>query len=237
MASNLVQLSCVHVRPEFRQHPMVRELARAALAYVGNRNAYMSMANTYHSRSMQELYVFRSALPFVSRFALQQVGGPSVLDVEGDPDVPSVMFVRDYGKDVLDDIIRYDMEVTRILRPRYVQLTLEEQTSLVKVAIRKQTGIVCGFGVIQEELRGRSAVLRHVYAENVHVAKILIQYLVTQYPLARSKGVQLVVPVVQDQSWTLLEDFGVPCGSQYPIAHLCFSHKEVDFDYRRMYVF
>ncbi|XP_064457128.1 uncharacterized protein LOC135367968 [Ornithodoros turicata] len=182
MAANLVQLSCVHVRPEFRQHAMVHELSRAAMAYVGNRNAYMAMANVYNSHSMQELYLFRSAMPFVSRFALHQVGG--VLDI-GRPDVPSVMFVRDYDKDVLDDIIRYDRDVMRILRPRFVQLTLEEETSLVKVAVRKQTGVVCGFGVIQEELKGASAVLRHVYAENVHVAKILIQYLVMEYPLAK----------------------------------------------------
>ncbi|KAG0427966.1 hypothetical protein HPB47_025018 [Ixodes persulcatus] len=96
---------------------------------------------------------------------------------------------------------------------------------------------VCGFGVIQEELGGRSALLLHVHAENYHVTNLLVKYLVDDYPLARSKGVQLTVPAVQDQTWTMLSEFGLSRSDHSLRAHVCFSLREIEFDHRRMYTF
>lgn len=64
---------------------------------------------------MQELYVFRSALPYVSPFALHQLGEPTVLNF-GHLDVPHVMRVQNYEQNLLNDIIRYDMEIVRVCR-------------------------------------------------------------------------------------------------------------------------
>ncbi|CAN8019626.1 unnamed protein product, partial [Ixodes persulcatus] len=80
---------------------------------------------------------------------------------------------------------------------------------------------------LQEELRGRSALLLHVHAENYHVTNLLV----------KSKGVQLTVPVVQDQTWTMLSDFGLSRSDHSLRAHVCFSLREIEFDHRRMYTF
>ncbi|EEC02732.1 hypothetical protein IscW_ISCW016980 [Ixodes scapularis] len=112
-------------------------------------------------------------------------------------------------------------------QPRFVQPTLEDTSSVVKLAVRRSTGQVCGFGVIQEELRGRSALLLHIHAENYHVANLLV----------KSKGVQLTVPVVQEQTWTLLSEFGLSRSGHSLSAHVCFSLREIEFDHRRMYIF
>ncbi|CAN7990676.1 unnamed protein product, partial [Ixodes pacificus] len=65
------------------------------------------------------------------------------------------------------------------------------------------------------------------YAKNYHVANLLVQV----------PRLQLTVPVVQDQTWTLLTEFGLSRSGHSLSAHVCFSLREIEFDHRRMYIF
>lgn len=224
------------VRPEFRHSTLPEQLLRAALRRAGGRNVVLR-SDGCTVRELQRAELF----PRVGRWLFHKVG-PAVPRLDALPEKVEGVRVKDFNAYThAGPVGSYATDVLKMPMTGYLSALSKQPGVLFKVAFEGKA--VCGLGTIERDVGG-CAIVRHLMANGVRVAQLLVRTLIVEFPPATSTGVCMVAsgkrfhneggPSKKASGKPAF--FYEPLGLQYVSTMLmAFTQREPRIDYNRVF--
>ncbi|KAL1428041.1 hypothetical protein MTO96_000378 [Rhipicephalus appendiculatus] len=223
------------VRPEFRHSTLPEQLLRAALKRAGGRNVVLR-SDGCTIRQLQRVGLF----PRVGRWLFHKVG-PALPRLDALPEKVEGVRVKDFNAYThTDPVGSYATDVLKMPMKEYLSALSKQPGVVFKVAFEGKA--VCGLGTIERDVGG-CAIVRHLMANGLRVAQLLVRTLIVEFPPAAS-GVCMVASGKRFSN----EDgpsgggrgkpafFYEPLGLEYVSTMLmAFTKREPRIDYKRIF--
>ncbi|KAH6939701.1 hypothetical protein HPB50_020937 [Hyalomma asiaticum] len=194
------------VRPELRHSTLPEQLLRAALRRAGGRNVVLR-SDGCTVRELQRIELF----PRVGRW----------------------LFHKNFNAHAhTDSVGSYATDVLKMPMDQYLSALSRQPGVVFKVALEGKA--VCGLGTIERDVGG-CALVRHLMANSVRVAQLLMRSLLLDFPPATSVGVCMVSTGKRFPNEDGPAFFYESLGLQYVSTMLmAFTQREPAIDYNRL---
>ncbi|XP_064455875.1 uncharacterized protein LOC135366858 [Ornithodoros turicata] len=214
------------IQHKYRDSPLAKELVTKTMRRVQDMNV-MLRSSRGSVRDMQLGGLF----PHVSDHLFHRVG-PGLPQLTDLPVALDGTRVVNFDEGIhLDRVSWYTTDIMKTQMHDYFRCLSEEKGLIFKLAFEHDA--LCGMGTIQRDIGG-AALVRHVFAQRPEVARLILRNLVESFPLATQVGVVMVCTTVHFKDQPLLYT-NMDLEPKRNIA-ICFSKKEVPFDYSRIFV-
>ncbi|XP_075723996.1 uncharacterized protein LOC142766062 [Rhipicephalus microplus] len=222
------------VRPELRHSTLPEQLLRAALRRAGERNVVLR-SDGCTVRQLQHAELF----PCVGRWLFHKVG-PELPRLDALPAKVEGVRVMDFNPYTHTDPVGwYATDVLKIPMKEYLSALSKQPGIVFKVAVEGRA--VCGLGTIERDVGG-CAIVRHLTANSLRVAQLLVRTLIVEFPPATSVGVCMVASGKRfsneagPSGGSKPAFFYEPLGLQYVSTMLmAFTQREPHIDYKRVF--
>lgn len=227
------------VRPELRHSTLPEQLLRAALRRAGGRNVILR-SDGCTVRELQRIELF----PRVGRWLFHKVG-PALPCLEALPEKVEGVRVKDFNAYThADPVGSYATDVLKMPMHHYLSALSKQPGVVFKVAFERKA--VCGMGAIERDVGG-CALVRHLMANGLREAHLLLRSLLVEFPPATSVGVCMVAtgkrfpatesgPSEGQGGRDHPTFFYEPLGLQYVSTMLmAFTKREPAIDYNRLF--
>ncbi|KAL3214062.1 hypothetical protein MRX96_035036 [Rhipicephalus microplus] len=222
------------VRPELRHSTLPEQLLRAALRRAGERNVVLR-SDGCTVRQLQHAELF----PCVGRWLFHKVG-PELPRLDALPAKVEGVRVMDFNPYTHTDPVGwYATDVLKIPMKEYLSALSKQPGIVFKVAVEGRA--VCGLGTIERDVGG-CAIVRHLTANSLRVAQLLVRTLIVEFPPATSAGVCMVASGKRfsneagPSGGSKPAFFYEPLGLQYVSTMLmAFTQREPHIDYKRVF--
>nr|XP_054932363.1 uncharacterized protein LOC129387470 [Dermacentor andersoni] len=227
------------VRPELRHSTLPEQLLQAALRRAGDRNVILR-SDGCTVRELQRVGLF----PRVGRWLFHKVG-PALPRLDTLPERVEGVRVKDFNVHRHADTVgSYATDVLKMPMREYLSALSKHPGVVFKVAFARKS--VCGMGAIERDVGG-CALVRHLMANGLREAHLLLRSLLVEFPPATSAGVCMVAtgkrfpttesgPSDRQGGRGHPTFFYEPLGLQYVSTMLmAFTQREPAIDYNRLF--
>ncbi|XP_077512900.1 uncharacterized protein LOC144124112 [Amblyomma americanum] len=223
------------VLPELLDSPLAEQLLRAGLRRAGNRNVVLR-SDGATVRELQRTELF----PRVGRWLFHKVG-PAQPCLDALPEKVEGVRVRDYNIHAhADRVGSYATEILKMPMREYLRAMSKQPGVGFKVAF--EGNALCGLGTIERDVGG-CALVRHLLANDLPRALVVLRSLIDDFPLASSAGICMAAtgkrfpatsPGAEKEEHPAF--FYEPLGLRYVSTMLMsFTLREPAIDYNRVF--
>lgn len=223
------------VLPELRDSPVAERLLRAGLQRAGDRNVVLR-SDGATVRELQRTEFF----PRVGRWLFHKVG-PARPCLDALPEKVEGVRVRDYNVHAhADRVGSYATDILKMPMREYLRAMSKQPGVVFKLAFERNT--LCGLGTIERDVGG-CALVRHLLANDLPCAQVLLRSLIDDFPPASSAGICMAAtgkrfPAVSAHAENEERPsfFYEPLGLRYVSTMLMsFTLREPAIDYNRVF--
>lgn len=208
----------------YRNQGLGTQLADRAMEHIGDNNAY-----TLCIPEHEHIYLNKYQFNVSSR--LFQILGPAVPRLTGViTSLPGVR-VMESERGVRELLLEYDTDIVGFNRTALMDRMLKEKNTMLRIALRDDNQIG-GYGFISEGLHG-AAIVRHLSADSIDIAELLLGRLFRDFPTVCTHGVWAIGCIQSYESHSFFKKFNLKSIHEMKLLR----RRGVDNDMSRVYVF
>ncbi|XP_077529692.1 uncharacterized protein LOC144142197 [Haemaphysalis longicornis] len=208
----------------YRNQGLGTELATRAMEHIGDANAY-TLCIPEHEHIYLNKYQFNVSP------RIFQILGPAVPRLAGVINQLPGVRVLDSERGVRELLMDYDTEIVGFNRTALMDRMLKEKNTMLRIALREDNQIG-GYGLIGDGVHG-AAIVRHLSADSIEIAELLLGRLFRDFPSVASRGVWAVGCIQSYESHSFFKKFNLKSIHEMKLLR----RRGVDNDLSRVYVF
>lgn len=208
----------------YRNQGLGTELATRAMEHIGDANAY-TLCIPEHEHIYLNKYQFNVSP------RIFQILGPAVPRLTGVINQLPGVRVLDSERGVRELLFEYDTDIVGFNRTALMDRMLKEKNTMLRIALREDNQIG-GYGLIGEGVHG-AAIVRHLSADSIEIAELLLGRLFRDFPMVAVKGVWAVGCIQSYESHSFFKKFNLKSIHEMKLLR----RRGVDNDLSRVYVF
>ncbi|XP_037561736.2 uncharacterized protein LOC119441118 [Dermacentor silvarum] len=209
---------------QYRNQGLGTELADRAMEHIGDANAY-----TLCIPEHEHIYLNKYQFNVSSR--LFQILGPAVPRLTGVITSLAGVRVMESERGVRELLLEYDTDIVGFNRTALLDRMLKEKNTMLRIALRDDNQIG-GYGFISEGVHG-AAIVRHLSADSIDIAELLLGRLFRDFAAVASRGVWAVGCIQSYESHSFFKKFNLKSIHEMKLLR----RRGVDNDMSRVYVF
>lgn len=212
------------MQPCYRNQGLGTQLATRAMEHIGDANAY-TLCIPEHEHIYLNKYQFNVSP------RIFQILGPAVPRLTGVINQLPGVRVLDSERGVRELLLEYDTDVIGFNRTALMDRMLKEKNTMLRIALREDNQIG-GYGLIGDGVHG-AAIVRHLSADSIEIAELLLGRLFRDFPTVAVKGVWAVGCIQSYESHSFFKKFNLKSIHEMKLLR----RRGVDNDLSRVYVF
>ncbi|KAK8781282.1 hypothetical protein V5799_017373 [Amblyomma americanum] len=225
----------------YRNQGLGTQLADHAMEHIGDNNAY-TLCIPEHEHIYLNKYQFNVSSrlfqilgPAVPRLTGVITSLPGVRVMESERGVRELLF--EYDTDIVgfNSMIQFTLNLTLLCWPlrrtALMDRMLKEKNTMLRIALREDNQIG-GYGFISEGLHG-AAIVRHLSADSIDIAELLLGRLFRDFPSVSTHGVWAIGCIQSYESHSFFKKFNLKSIHEMKLLR----RRGVDNDMSRVYVF